>query len=662
MKSNASKAATSPSKGKLLPVIEEVSLENFMSYEYARIPLKKGLNIICGPNGAGKSSILLAISVALGQAYTERSRKLSDLIRRGKDIARITLTFDNASRGGKRPLPRFHTNKFALSRFLKKDGTYWYEGNFREITKEEVSNLLMEFGLDPNNLLIIMHQGMLEEFVVTTPQQKLRMIEDAVGFRAYRAMILEAQSKLAGLLSEEGATVSLLENAEQTLTHWKEEHERYLRRRELLDKMGFLERELAWSQVIKREKARQVLEDKIQRKTLKLKDVAEAIDSAKAAITKLQQALDTLTLEQRKQFYTLLNLERRKAEAEATSRLLTIAAAKLEGEQELTAGLRTYLEEIKGQIEGSKERVGELEEEVSTTQSNLGKIEKNLGSTTEEYVNERVREATLTFRKEALEEEIADYQREIKGIQRELAEFTKFAGETGPRVETERSPLEVSGELKVTNAYLMSLGEISEDAEKMYKHYSELYTGLKEKLAIVSENRKKALEEIEVRKKTWKTILQDLLDEVNPIYNQILSKADAIGRVRLINFEDIETAGLELAVGFRGAEPAILDAYTQSGGERSVAVMAFLLALQQHIQSPFRAVDEFDIHMDPRNREAIYQVFTSALEGNKDFQQLIITPSPVVAVNEGVHIITVQNVRGISEARTVEEAKQVAQA
>lgn len=90
--------------------------------------------------------------------------------------------------------------------------------------------------------------------------------------------------------------------------------------------------------------------------------------------------------------------------------------------------------------------------------------------------------------------------------------------------------------------------------------------------------------------------------------------------------------------------------------------MAFLLALQQHIQSPFRAVDEFDIHMDPRNREAIYQVFISAIEGNQDFQQLIITPSPVVAVNKGIHIITVQNVRGSSEARTIEEVKQVAQA
>jgi len=53
-------------------LICEVILENFMSYEYARVPFKPGVNVICGPNGSGKSSLLLAISVALGQSYTER--------------------------------------------------------------------------------------------------------------------------------------------------------------------------------------------------------------------------------------------------------------------------------------------------------------------------------------------------------------------------------------------------------------------------------------------------------------------------------------------------------------------------------------------------------------------------------------------------------------
>src|SRR4030043_2457516 len=108
-------------------LIQEVILENFMSYEYARVPLKTGVNVICGPNGSGKSSILLAVSVALGQSYTERSRKLSDLIRWGKDQARVTLVLNNSKRGGKRPVPRYSKDQIFLTRVLRRGGKYGFE-------------------------------------------------------------------------------------------------------------------------------------------------------------------------------------------------------------------------------------------------------------------------------------------------------------------------------------------------------------------------------------------------------------------------------------------------------------------------------------------------------------------------------------------------------
>ena len=87
-----------------------------MSYENSYVPLEPGLNLICGPNGAGKSSILLAISVVLGQAYTERSKRLSDLIRWGTDEARITLILDNS--GEKKPFPHFHTDLVTVTRVI----------------------------------------------------------------------------------------------------------------------------------------------------------------------------------------------------------------------------------------------------------------------------------------------------------------------------------------------------------------------------------------------------------------------------------------------------------------------------------------------------------------------------------------------------------------
>src|SRR4030043_1678254 len=200
-------------------LIQELIVENFMSYEYARVPFKKGVNVIGGPNGAGKSSLLLAISVALGQTSTERSRKLSDLIRWGKDRARVTLILDNSKRGGNRPVSKYSKDQIFLTRVLRKDGTYWFELENRAATKQDVERLLGKFGVDPDNMLIIMHQNMVEQFTVLSNLEKLRMVEAAVGLEPFRENVLQAQHKLTRILSQEESVSNLLESAGQKLNY-----------------------------------------------------------------------------------------------------------------------------------------------------------------------------------------------------------------------------------------------------------------------------------------------------------------------------------------------------------------------------------------------------------------------------------------------------------
>ncbi|MCJ7455606.1 hypothetical protein MUP07_02525, partial [Candidatus Bathyarchaeota archaeon] len=100
--------------------------------------------------------------------------------------------------------------------------------------------------------------------------------------------------------------------------------------------------------------------------------------------------------------------------------------------------------------------------------------------------------------------------------------------------------------------------------------------------------------------------------------------------------------------GFKGVPPTRLDSLTQSGGERSIALIAFLLALQQHISSPFRAIDEFDVHMDPKNREIISRLIVTSARKVGDTQYLAITPGQVAVPDADVHVIVVQNVEGAS--------------
>jgi chromosome segregation ATPase len=147
--------------------------------------------------------------------------------------------------------------------------------------------------------------------------------------------------------------------------------------------------------------------------------------------------------------------------------------------------------------------------------------------------------------------------------------------------------------------------------------------------------------------------MRNLLQEVNSRYQSLLSMLPATGEVRLTETSDIEEAGLEIWVGFRGAQPSRLDPYTHSGGERSTSVMAFLLSLQQNVLSPFRAVDEFDLHMDPKNKEVVSEFIVKTMEGSPD-QYIAITPSQVTFGGQDVHIIMVHKTDGVSAIRTVE--------
>ena len=143
----------------------------------------------------------------------------------------------------------------------------------------------------------------------------------------------------------------------------------------------------------------------------------------------------------------------------------------------------------------------------------------------------------------------------------------------------------------------------------------------------------------------WRSVVGKMVEDVDARFRAILARIQGDGSVSLVGAEDIEEAGVEIRVGFRGAKPVPLDAYTQSGGERSAATVAFLLALQQHVKSPFRAIDEYDVHLDPVNRQRLAEAIISAVE-NSGVQYIVITPGPLPFAGKDVRVLTVQSVEG----------------
>jgi len=645
--------------------VKEIILENFMSYEYARIPLRGGLNLIVGPNGAGKSSVLLAISVAFGQAYTERSRKLSDLIRRGKEIARVSLVFDNTPVNGRRPIPYSKSDTFMLSRYLRKDGSYWFEADYKEIDKSEVVRLLAEFGINPDNLLIIMHQGMIEELGAVSPEERLKMVEDAVGFSEFRERILQAEQDLSGLIGEESSLMQLIDNANQALEYWKQIYDRYLEKRRLTEHRALLERELLWSTEAKLSKALQSVEEKILGKTGTLEDLKGEQTEVGEDADKTHASLLDKQVELHKLYYALVRAEKERSKDEATDEALKALADDMKALdkaiQEVTDDtskgakrLREFVDYIlkKGSAgaEDSARRKLELDREVSTLQPEIAKTEDLIKRMTEDYVLFKVKFEVLSYRIKVTQSELRDLERSSREYREELEKMKPDLDKAGPKVETQRQPYEVSEELKLASAHLQKLQDIPDDAEKIYNDYTGNIEELKVKLAKLQDNKKALLAELELRKKVWKDAIHELVESIDPAYQSILAAADATGFIRLDEEGDIEDAGMDLYVGFRGGAPTTLDPFTQSGGERSVALMAFTLSLQSRIVSPIRGMDEFDIHMDPRNREAMFKMILSQMRKEAS-QYIVITPSILTVFDRSAHVITVQAVHGASEVK-----------
>ena len=645
-------------------LIQEVILENFMSYTYARVPFKHGVNVICGPNGSGKSSLLLAISVALGQSYTERSRKLSDLIRWGKDQARVTLILDNTKKGNKRPIPKFNKDQIFLTRVLRRDGQYWFEFENRAATKQDVQRLLSKLGVDPDNMLIIMHQNMVEQFTVLSQQEKLRMVEAAVGLEPYRTNVLEAQKKLTRILSQEESVGKLLESAEQTLNYWREQYDRYQEKKQLQTKRRFLERELAWAEVVRREETIKELEDEKKKRQDILNQIDEETKSVKEHLQTKQNEVEKLKSEWKTLFDERLSLEREKAGSEATISLCEQFLKEMAILENPHLQLSQVMKETPNQfkllksdnlkelVQNFNQQLSKLNTEISENQTKTKNLDEEIDKVSSQFLESRIKLALLQYRSENVTAGLERLENELKNAKTHLNESVEKAEQIGPRIAVTKGISEIFDEMRVTDGHLAALSDVSEDIERMYESYSKLYLELKEKAEQVAENREKVLEEVKTRMQNWRTVIQSLLNRVNLEYQKTLAQTQAVGEVNLANGLDIEAAGLEIVVGFKGGKPVPLDAYTQSGGERTTATMSFLLALQQHVRSPFRAVDEYDIHMDPKNREVTARMLISTVK-DANAQYIVITPSQITFAKEEVNIITVQNIEGKSIIREV---------
>ncbi|MBO3841135.1 MAG: AAA family ATPase [Candidatus Brockarchaeota archaeon] len=571
-----------------------------MSYRYARIPIRPKLNLILGPNGSGKSSILLGVSVGLGQSRSGRAEKLSDLIRNGEDIARVTLVFDNSpGQDGKRPVPFIRSDELIITRYLRRDGEYWSQINYNPATKMEIDEILSLFGIDPSNMLIIMHQYMIEEFAMLDPSEKLRLVEGAVGLSGLRDNIKASQERLSRIVSEEKSVEALLNEARETLGMWRAEYEKLVKKRELQALHAELNRLLKWSiyNQLNAEKTR--LEENVSKLEARMAEGNRIVSRTVEKYERVWSRLNKARMKLKRVFF--------KASEKGFDDSLIDEYSKLD--EEITKLIRSYVK-LNVKAEVLKYRIRELERERRRIQERIKTVE------------ERVREA-----KEQLE------------------------GEAPKEVEP---PDVLEKRINDCIIQIASLGTVSENAEELYKNYLNVYSDLEQKVKIIVENRRAAENELKDRIEIWRKKIVETISRINEGFRRNMEVMGGIGELRLANLEDIENAGLMIFVSFGGSTLTEFNAYTQSGGERSATVVSFLMALQSLVKSSVRGIDELDVHMDPINRNKFFKILSDVVEKNPGVAYLCITPGTPPPVRDA-HVIVVQKVQDESKILEVEQ-------
>uniref|UniRef100_A0A670ZYG5 Structural maintenance of chromosomes protein 5 n=1 Tax=Pseudonaja textilis TaxID=8673 RepID=A0A670ZYG5_PSETE len=130
-------------------------------------------------------------------------------------------------------------------------------------------------------------------------------------------------------------------------------------------------------------------------------------------------------------------------------------------------------------------------------------------------------------------------------------------------------------------------------------------------------------------KERWLNPLKKMIDKINEKFSSFFSSMQCAGEIDLHaeNEEEYDKYGIRIRVKFRSSTQLHeLTPYHQSGGERSVSTMLYLMALQELNRCPFRVVDEINQGMDPVNEKRVFDVVVETACKKSTSQYFFITP------------------------------------
>ena len=163
-----------------------------------------GVSVVVGPNGSGKSNIADALQWAMASQTPRQLRAQSeqDVLFAGSEqhaasgVCEVELVLDNSD--GRVGVPR---SELSVMRRLDRAGDSDYLLNRQAVRRLDVRDLLAEAGLG-RELHCIIAQGTVDQVLLSKPEERRGLVEEAAGLGKFKRRRQRAEAKLARVAAD----------------------------------------------------------------------------------------------------------------------------------------------------------------------------------------------------------------------------------------------------------------------------------------------------------------------------------------------------------------------------------------------------------------------------------------------------------------------------
>jgi chromosome segregation protein len=296
------------------------------------------------------------------------------------------------------------------------------------------------------------------------------------------------------------------------------------------------------------------------------------------------------------------------AKLAAANRVLGVVPAVLERLQASSAIAKAQLLELESARANQNAELVKLRGETAEVQMKLSSLTQSVHDIELANHEKRLNLANLATRaydELGLEQDVlvAEYGPD------QLVEDTE---NTEPGQEAQKKPFNMDEQvsrLKNAERLLERLGRVNPLALEEFAALEQRHKFLTEQLNDLTQTRKDLMQIIEELDGKMQTIFADAFEDTRTAFEQVfpILFPGGSGNIFLTDPENLLTTGIEVTV--KPAGKRIERLSLLSGGERSLAAVALLIAIFKARPSPFYVMDEVEAALDDSNLGRLLQIF-----------------------------------------------------